>query len=153
MFIIVVLRYSWCTQFWQETDLLRGVCWLIELIKDYEISLLTRTRNKLLWRFIHYCCLFVDFDERFKKKTIGSNDVEFIVPLKWLTTYHCQRDLTLGVFRNIHVSKMRTFANSYLNLHFQGHLLQELDGQTKCDKFGENLIKIAWMLQWIFRAF
>ena len=33
--------------------------------------------------------------------------------------------------RNIRVSKMRICANFDLNLHFQGHLLQELDGQTQ----------------------
>ena len=29
-----------------------------------------------------------------------------------------------------------------LDLHFQGHLLQELDGQPQCDHFGGNLMKI-----------
>ena len=35
---------------------------------------------------------------------------------------------------------------------FHGHLLQELDGQPQCDHFGENLIKIGWMVSAIFNV-
>ena len=35
---------------------------------------------------------------------------------------------------------MSSFVNVDLHIHFQGHLLQELDGQTQCDHFGENLL-------------
>ena len=37
---------------------------------------------------------------------------------------------------------MRIFVNFDRDLHCQGHLLQELDGQAYCDYFGENLMKI-----------
>ena len=36
----------------------------------------------------------------------------------------------IGIFfRNIRASKMRIFVNFDLDLHFQGYLIQELDGQ------------------------
>ena len=38
------------------------------------------------------------------------------------------------------------FINFYLDLHFQGHLLQELNYQTQCDHFGENFMKISSMV-------
>ena len=48
---------------------------------------------------------------------------------------------------------MRTFINFYIALQFLGHLLQELDGQTQCDHFGENFMKISWMMSKIFTVF
>ena len=33
--------------------------------------------------------------------------------------------------------------NFDLDLHIQGHLLPDLDGQTQYDHFGENLMKIS----------
>ena len=36
---------------------------------------------------------------------------------------------------------------------FQGHLLQELDDQIQCDHFGENLMKIGWIVSEIFNLF
>ena len=38
-------------------------------------------------------------------------------------------------------------------LHFQGQLWQELDDQTQCDHFGENFMKIGWMVLEIFNVF
>ena len=38
---------------------------------------------------------------------------------------------------------MSSFANFDTDLHFQGQLLQEFDGQTHCDHSGENLMKIS----------
>ena len=52
-----------------------------------------------------------------------------------------------SIFRNIRVSKMSIFINFDLDLHFQGHLLQELDHQTQYNHFGENLMKIGQMCQ------
>ena len=39
--------------------------------------------------------------------------------------------------------KNEHFVNFDLDLHFEDHLLQELDGQTHCNHFGENLMKIG----------
>ena len=66
---------------------------------------------------------------------IGSNGAEFGYPSKSLAAYYHQRDLTLGLvfLINIRFSTMSIFVNVDLELHFQGHLLQELDGQTHCD--------------------
>ena len=51
--------------------------------------------------------------------------------------------MTLGVFFiNTRVSKMSIFVNFDHDLHFQGHPLQKVDGQTRCDHFGERLMKI-----------
>ena len=76
---------------------------------------------------------------------IGGIDAEFGYPSTLLTTNYHSQDLTLGViyFTNIHLKKMRIFVNADLDLHFQGHLLQELDGQTKFDHFSENMMKIG----------
>ena len=71
---------------------------------------------------------------------IGSDDAELGYPLKFLTTFYRQRDLTLEVFEIFACQKLAYFYFD-LDLHFQGHLLQELDGQTHCDHFGENLMK------------
>ena len=73
----------------------------------------------------------------------GSNEVKIGYPLKFVTTYYRQRDLTSGIFfRNICVLKMSIFINVYIDLHFQGHLLQLLDEQRRCYpfylKFDEN---------------
>ena len=32
---------------------------------------------------------------------------------------------------------------------FQGHLLQELDSQTKCGHFGEDLMKNGWLPRYL----
>ena len=61
--------------------------------------------------------------------------IDFVVAEFWPSsnvsdTDYRQRDLTLGVFfRNILALKRRTFVNFYTDLHFQDHLLQELDDQ------------------------
>ena len=39
--------------------------------------------------------------------------------------------------------KMSILVHCYIDLHFQGHLLHELDDKTHCDHFGENLMKIC----------
>ena len=60
---------------------------------------------------------------------IGHYATKFGFSLKFLI--YCLRDLTVGVFfRNILVSKISIYVNFYPDPHFQGHLLQELDGQT-----------------------
>ena len=42
------------------------------------------------------------------------------------------------------VTEIRTFCvNGDLDLHFQDHMLQELDSQAHCDHFGENMMKIG----------
>ena len=53
---------------------------------------------------------------------IGIYDAEFGYPLKLLTTYYRYRDLTLGFFLNIRLSKWAFF---YFNtdLQFQSNLL------------------------------
>ena len=57
---------------------------------------------------------------------IGSNDAEFRHPLKYLTTYDRQRDLTLDAFfSNSRVLKMIIFVNVDFDIHLQDHLLQE----------------------------
>ena len=71
------------------------------------------------------------------------HDVEFGYPLKFLTAYYREQNLTRGVFRNIHDSIMRIFVHFNINLHFQDHLLQELNDQTQCDHLDENLMKIS----------
>ena len=48
---------------------------------------------------------------------------------------------------------MRIFVKVDLGLHFQGHLLQALDGQTQCDHFGENIIKIGGIVSETFNNF
>ena len=45
--------------------------------------------------------------------------------------------------RNIRVSKMKILENLNVALHFQGHLLQEIDGQIYYYHFGENQIEIG----------
>ena len=54
---------------------------------------------------------------------------------------------------SIRTSKMRIFVNFYIDQHFQGHLLQELDDQTQYDHFCENLMKIGSMMSHIFKVF
>ena len=68
------------------------------------------------------------------------------IPWNFLITYYRQRDLTLGVFRNIRASKMRILKNCGIDLHFQCHQLQELDDQTQCDHSGEILMKFGWLM-------
>ena len=46
-----------------------------------------------------------------------------------LITHYRQRDLALGIFRNILASKKIIFVNFYIDLHFQDPLLQELDNR------------------------
>ena len=38
---------------------------------------------------------------------------------------------------------MSIFVNFNLDIHFQCHLLQELDDQTHYDHFGKNLMEIS----------
>ena len=65
-----------------------------------------------------------------KTMVIGRDAAEFWSHLNFLIIYYRRRDLTLGVFfRNNHASKMRIFEIVYIDLHFQGHLLQELGYQ------------------------
>ena len=45
---------------------------------------------------------------------------------------------------------LRIFVNYDTDLHFQGHLLQELDSQTQCDNIGEYSMKIGWMVSELF---
>ena len=49
------------------------------------------------------------------------------------------------VFINIRAPKINIFVNFYVDLHFQGHLLQELDDHMQCDFFDEYLMNIGWM--------
>ena len=63
-------------------------------------------------------------------------------PFKVFIIYYCQRDSTLGVFKEIFVLQKWDFKND-LDLHFQDHLLQEWDGQLQCEYFGENMMKIG----------
>ena len=48
---------------------------------------------------------------------------------------------------------MRIFVNIYLYLQFQCHFLKELDGRTQCDHYGENVMKIGWLVLEIFNVF
>ena len=73
-----------------------------------------------------------------------SESAQFGYNLKFLITCYRQRDSTLGVFfRIIRVSKNKIILNFDLDLHFQGHLLQESDDQIQCNHFGENFMKIG----------
>ena len=45
--------------------------------------------------------------------------------------------------------KNSIFVNFYLELYFQGHLLQELDGQTHCD----NFVKTCWRSVEYYRGY
>ena len=56
-------------------------------------------------------------------------------------------------FRNFRMPKLSIFVNFDLDLHFQGHLLQEFDVQIQCDHFGENFMNRLngiWVNQRIF---
>ena len=74
---------------------------------------------------------------------IGSNDAEFGLLLKFLTTYYCQRDLTLKVFW-----KYLRVKNEYFGKFRPWHTFSRLSVTKmmarKCDHFGENLLKI-WL--------
>ena len=60
---------------------------------------------------------------------IGNSDAAYGLPLKFFTTNYRQRDLTLGGFLEIFAcKKISLFVNFDHHLHFQSHLLQELDG-------------------------
>ena len=60
---------------------------------------------------------------------IGHVAAEFGPPLNFFITYYPKRDLTLRVFLEVFaLQKISIFVNFDLDLHFQGHLLQELDG-------------------------
>ena len=48
---------------------------------------------------------------------------------------------------------MSIFLNFDYVLRFQGYLLQELAGQTQCNHFGENFMKIDWLVLEIFSVF
>ena len=48
---------------------------------------------------------------------------------------------------------MWIFINFDNDLYFQDYLLQELDDQTQCEEFGENLMKIDWTVLQIFNVF
>ena len=39
---------------------------------------------------------------------------------------------------------MSIFVNFDLDLHFQGHVLQEIDDQAQCDHFGEKFMSVEW---------
>ena len=49
-------------------------------------------------------------------------------------------------FRNIRAWRTWISVNFLIDIHFQGYLLQELDGQIQCDHFGVNLMKIGRMV-------
>ena len=48
---------------------------------------------------------------------------------------------------------MNNFLNFDLDLDSQGNLLQELDDQTQCDHFEENVMKIGGMVLEIISIF
>ena len=80
---------------------------------------------------------------------IGSYDAEFEIFDDLLPS--ARFDVGRCFFRKIiRVSKISMFVNFYLDLYFRGHLL---DGQTKCDNFGENLMKTGRMVSEIFNVF
>ena len=72
---------------------------------------------------------------------IGSNDAEFGYPLTFFTIDYRQRDLIFEVLKKYSRAKNVNFVNFYLDLHFLGHLIYALDGQTQCDYFCVNLMK------------
>ena len=112
------------------------------LFHDHETGAVRTSLNTL---YFPLYLVNVENEAKFSETTtmvISSNSAELGYPLTFLTAYYHQRDLTLGVFliELLACQKINIFGNLNLGLHFQGNLLQELDDQTHCDHFGENLI-------------
>ena len=75
---------------------------------------------------------------------VGGNAAEFGCPRNFVITYCRRRDLTVGsLFRIVCASNMIIFVNSNPDLHYQGRMLEELDGQTQGEHLGKNLMTIS----------
>ena len=98
------------------------------------------------------------------EKFVGNKDNEYwqwcwiLITFAAFSTYCHQRDLTLWLSsKNIRVSKRSIFfINFDRDLHFQGHLLHALYGQTVRPfwwKLDENRLNSVRDIQWFFSVF
>ena len=68
---------------------------------------------------------------------------EILNKKKIKNAYCLQQDMTLWIFLEVFaLQKCDFFKKFYNDQQLQGYLLQELNDQTQCDDFGENLMKI-----------
>ena len=74
-----------------------------------------------------------------KTMVIGQDAIDFGSPFKFFIYYYRQYYFDVAVF----VKKYSRFKISIdFDLHHRDYLLKALDGQTQCNHFGENFIKI-----------